>query len=427
MPYNYRSKTFILLLAITIGISTGLVAWLLKLAISSLANVFLTHIHDAKPDWWLLITPAVGIILTGIFSRYIVRENLEHGTAQLKRNLRKRLYKIRRNRCISPLIGCSLTLGFGGSAGAEGPIASAGAAIGSNIGQYVHADNDTLKTFIGCGASGGIAAIFAAPIGGLMFSLELLRINLNVNSVLMLFVTSLTSYLTISALTGFSTDLSFTAYPDFEIHAIPMVILLGLFCGAYSIYYTSVTSYMDAAYSRIRNPWIRNLSGGLMLGATLLMFPSMYGTGYPIITDVINEHPESLAKGSPLMEILSGDKLLIIAAICILLCICWAVSASNSSGGVAGDFAPTIFAGSMAGFIFATMSNQCLNMHLHVGAFSYIGMAGVMAGAIQAPLMAIFIILEMTQSYHFALPLTICAIVSYITTRYGQHILKKKA
>ena len=127
------------------------------------------------------------------------------------------------------------------------------------------------------------------------------------------------------------------------------------------------------------------------------------------------------------MEILSGDKLLIIAAICILLCKCWAVSSSNSSGGVAGDFAPTIFAGSMAGFIFATMSNQCLNMHLHVGAFSYIGMAGVMAGAIQAPLMAIFIILEMTQSYHFALPLTICAIVSYITTRYGQHILKKKA
>lgn len=411
---------FMITLAIIIGVLAGCAAYIFKLSISFISNYFIGFIKDHTLNWWIILTPVAGILLTGIFTRYIIRTNLTHGVAQLIRDLKHKTYRLRHNIVISPIIGGSITLGMGGSAGAEGPIAYTGAAIGSNVGQFFGLKPEMLKILIGCGTSAGIAGIFSAPIGGLMFALELLHMDLTVNAILAATVSCMTSFLTIYTLKGFHTDLFFSPLADFDLSLIPMVIYLGIFCGLYAIYYSAINTRMDKFYSKLSNPWIRNLTGGLSLGIILFIFPSMYSVGYPVVDHVINGDFSAIAKGSVLEGINFGDWNLVVIAGGILLLKCWAVASTNSSGGVGGDFAPTLFAGSMAGFLFASLSNVLFGTHLPVASFGYIGMAGAMSGIIQAPLMTFFITVEMTHSYHFALPLAICAAVSYWTVKiYG--------
>lgn len=408
---------FTIILAFIIGVLCGLGAYLFKLFISAISDLFIPHITDFKFNWWIILVPIAGILLTGIFTRYIIHTNLTHGVAQLMRDLKHHAYRLRKNLTYSSIVGGSITLGMGGSSGAEGPIAYTGAAIGSNIGQLFRLSPDMLRILIACGASSGIAGIFSAPVGGLMFAIELLHMQLSVNALLAATIGCLTSYLTIFTCRGFHPDLTFTPLSDYSADIIPMVLGLGVFCGIYSIYYSHVTSHMDTYFKNITNPWKRNLYGGIMLGAILFIFPSMFSTGYPVIGNLINGDCSALAKGSIIQHFTDSYILLPLCAAGILLLKCPAVAATNCSGGVGGDFAPTLFAGSMAGFIYAWLSNHLFGMSLPVGIFAFIGMSGVMGGVIEAPLMTIFITMEMTQSYKFALPLAICTTISYLTVK----------
>lgn len=408
---------FVVCLAVVIGILCGVGAFVFKKLITLVAGIFLPHIQDHTVNWWIILPPIGGILLAGIFTRYIVRTNLAHGVGQLINDLKNKMYRLRHNISFSPIIGGSITLGMGGSAGAEGPIAFTGAAIGSNVGQLLGLSPRMLKVLIGCGTSAGIAGIFSAPVGGLMFGLELVGIELTVPAILAAMAACLASYLTIFTLHGGHSDLTFTPLDNYSMDMLPLVALLGLFCGLYALYYSYVAGRLDTFYKNIRNPWIRNITGGLAIGFILLLFPSMYGVGYPVLGNVINGTSEALAKGSVLEGFISGPQGLMLIAAGILLCKCWAVASTNSSGGVGGDFAPTLFAGGMAGFLFATFCNTYFDTDLPVGVFSYLGMAGAMSGIIEAPLMTIFITMEMTQTYRFALPVTICALVSYIVVK----------
>lgn len=408
---------FLIILAIFTGIVCGLGAFVFKFLISKISSLFIPHIENSKPNWWIISAPVAGILLTGIFTRYVIHTNLTHGVAQLMRDLKRRTYRLLRNLTYSPVIGGSITLGMGGSSGAEGPIAYTGAAIGSNIGQMLGLPPEMLRILIACGASSGIAGIFSAPVGGLMFAVELLHMQLSVNALLAATAGSLTAYLTIFTCRGFHPDLTFTPLADYSAEILPMVIGLGIFCGLYSLYYSHITSHMDTFFKRISNPWKRNLTGGVMLGIILLIFPSMFSTGYPVIGNLINGDSTALAKGSLLLHIITPDIMLPACAAGILLLKCPAVASTNCSGGVGGDFAPTLFAGSMAGFLYAWLCNHLFGISLPTGIFAFIGMAGVMGGVIEAPLMTIFITMEMTQSYRFALPLVICTTISYATVR----------
>ena len=409
--------SLLILLAIIVGIIAGAAAYIFKIAISSISGLFIPHIKSHTLNWWIPLTPVAGILITGIFTRYIIHTNLTHGVSQLMRDLKHRMYKLKGNFTYSSIVGGSFTLGMGGSSGAEGPIAYTGAAIGSNIGQLFGLPPEILKTLVGCGASAGIAGIFSAPVGGLLFAIELLHIKLSVREILAATVSSLTAYLTMFTCKGFHPDLTFTPLAEFNPELIPMVICLGLFCGMYSTYYSCVTSRMDTFFKEIHNPWRRNISGGIILGVIILIFPSMFSVGYPVIGNIINGDCGALAKGSLLEDLINQDTLLPICAAGILLFKCFAVASTNCSGGVGGDFAPTLFAGSMAGFLFASICNSILGINLPIGIFAYLGMAGVMAGVIEAPLMTIFITMEMTQTYRFALPLVICATTSFVTVR----------
>ncbi len=410
-------NTFLIFLAIVIGIACGFAAFAFKWLISLVAGLFLPHIKDGTINLWIILPPIGGILLAGIFTRYIVRTNLAHGVGQLINDLKKKLYRLRHNIVFSPIIGGAITLGMGGSAGAEGPIAYTGAAIGSNVGQLLGLSPRMLKILIGCGTSAGIAGIFSAPIGGLMFALELVGIELSIPAVLAATVSCLASYLTIFTLHGGHSDLTFTPLDNYSMDMLPLVLLLGVFCGIYSIYYSYIAGRLDTFYKRIRNPWLRNLTGGLAIGLILFMFPAMFGVGYPILGNVINGDCTALAKGSILEGLLTGPQGLMLVAGGILLCKCWAVASTNSSGGVGGDFAPTLYAGGMAGFLFATFCNTYFSTELPVGVFAYLGMAGAMSGIIEAPLMTIFITMEMTQTYRYALPVTLCAFVSFLVVK----------
>lgn len=410
---------FLVLLAIIVGVASGLTAFVFKKMIHAVAYTFIPHIRNAF-NWWIITVPIVGILLTGIFTRYIIHTNLTHVVAQLINDLKEKIYRLRHNLIFSAVLGGTVTLGMGGSSGAEGPIAVTGAAIGSNIGQWLGLDNDKLKILLACGASAGIAGIFSAPIGGLMFSLELLRISLTTIPILAVTIAAFTAYLTVHICSGFVTDLTFSHTVGFEWSTLPAILGLGIFCGIYSLYYCAVTNSMDKVFKSITNPWQRNLTGGLILGAILFLFPSMFSTGYPVLGQLIGGNYAEIAVGSAFNQFgFDSSSLLMIIAGGILIMKCWAVSATNSSGGVGGDFAPTLFAGGMAGFLFASFCNHFFGTSLPIDLFAFYGMAGVMSGVIRTPLMSIFIVVEMSMAYSLYLPVTLCAFISYITVKGG--------
>lgn len=411
---------FMIVLALATGVASGAMAYVFKKMIRAVADIFIPHILNSEFNWWIIAVPLCGILITGIFTRYILRRNLTHVVAQLINDLKHKDYRLRHDLSFSPVVGGTITLGMGGSSGVGGPIAVTGAAIGSNLGQLLGLDNSKIKILLACGASAGIAGIFSAPIGGLLFSIELLRVSLTTLPILAVTAASLTAFLTSYACNGFQSDIAFAPKEGFEWVSVPALICLGIFCGIYSLYYSGITNYMDKVFKKISNPWLSNVIGGLILGVILFMFPSMFGVGYPVLQSVIGGDFEAISKGS-LIRIFdgTGDTALLMIAGGILLCKSWAVSATNSSGGVGGDFAPTLYAGGMTGFLFASLCNHLLGLNLPVALFAFYGMAGVMSGIIGAPLMSIFIVVEMSMSYTYLLPVSVIAIVSFLTVKFG--------
>lgn len=410
---------YMLVLAIVVGMLAGLAAFCFKWIIGYVAHFFTDRVSEGKINWWLIAVPLVGIVATGIFTRYVIHTNLTHGVAQLIGDLRRKAYRLKHNIAYSPMVGGTITLGLGGSSGSEGPIAYTGAGIGSLVGQILGLPPERIKTLIGCGASAAIAGIFMSPVGGLMFSLELLVMDLTTLPVIAVMVSCLVAYGTVFICRGFIFDHTYCPTASFTLDQLPLVVALGVFCGLYCLYYSSVVNGADPFFKKITNPWIRNLIGGVATGLCLMIFPSLYGVGYPVIGEIIHGNYDAIARGSILSGIDFGSWKLVAAAVGVLLLKCWAVGSTNSSGGVGGDFSPTLFAGAVSGFLFATLCNRLFGLDLPIGVYAFLGMAGVMAGAIEAPLMTIFITMDLGQSYSFAVPIGICAITAFLTVKGG--------
>lgn len=405
--------TTTLLTALFIGLLTGVAAWLLKLMISWISHWLTNSFSLNGPNYPLLVIPVVGIVLTGIFVRYILRYNVEHGVDQIIAMIKDKQPVMKRRLTAGSMIASTLTLAFGGSAGSEGPIAFTGAAIGSNVARGAGMSRHLTMIMLGCGAGAGIAGIFKAPVGGALFTIEVLRLEMTTISIFALFLSTITAALTAFVLSGCTFDIPWDTIATFDESMLPWVFGLGVFCGFYSYYYVWVMKRMKRLFGSIRNPWIQNIASGLSLAILVFLFPALYGEGYGVIGNIINGNDSGLLHDSIWASLDNSTWLLVAVMAGILLTKCFAASSSNSGGGVAGDFAPTLFAGAIAGLLFATMVNLAWPGEINASHFALIGMGAVMAGAIRAPLMAIFLTMEMTASYTFILPITIAATIAF--------------
>lgn len=412
-----NSNPFILGMACVVGCFAGFGAFLLKRAIHYV-SVFAHWVMHKAPmvwehaDWWLLILPLVGILLAVAYQKWISKANMVHSTEHIKAYLAQKNYDIPARMTFDPIAACGITLGLGGSAGAEGPIAYAGAAVGSKLGRVFGLDSDMLRVMIGIGAGAGIAGIFKSPIAGVLFTLEVLRMNMAAIPVTALILASVCASVTCYAFTGTHLYLPYNL-GESETLPIHWVLALGLFCGIYCLIYNWITARMQAFFKSRRHQWVSWVSGGLIAGIILLMFPSMYGEGYPEMTKLINGVHHDILAGGPL-DVSSNETVKFILVLSLLLVLkALATVCSNSAGGVAGSFAPTLFAGAVAGTLFALLMKHLFGIDLPAPLCAMIAMGGAFAGIVKAPVMSIFLISEMTGATEYILPICVCALVSF--------------
>ena len=414
-------KSFVVILAIIIGVASGLAAVLLKFLIGTISGLVNSVTEASQANYYYLVFPIIGIFLTGIYVRYVVRDNISHGVTRVLYAIAQKKSRLKFYNMYASLASSSVTIGCGGSVGAEGPIVFTGAAIGSNLGQAFRLSPHMLMMLVGCGAAAGIAGIFKAPIAGVLFTVEVLMLDLTTGSVMPLIMASVAGATVAYVFTGYNVEFFFTQSEMFYTSRIPYVVLLGVFCGLVSVYFTKMIEVMERMFGRISRPRYRFFLGSILLSVLIFVFPPLFGEGYESINYLLNGHVEQIFNNSLFYGMRSsvGATLLLVGALCFMKV--FATSATNGGGGVGGTFAPSLYVGCMAGFLFAYAINSLgivdPTMPLSTKNFALVGMAGVMAGVMHAPLMAIFLTAEMTGGYSLFLPLLIVAAISYGTSR----------
>ncbi len=417
---HINERTLVILLALVIGIAAGLAAVLLKWLIGFIGGLITSAMTVSSGNWLYLVFPAVGILLASLYVRYVVRDNISHGVTRVLYAIALKKSRLKRHNMYASLIASSVTIGFGGSVGAEGPIVFTGAAIGSNLGQRFRLSPNLLMMLVGCGAAAGIAGIFKAPIAGLLFTVEVLMLDLTAGSAIPLIIASVAGATVSYAFTGYNVEFFFSQSEPFITSRIPFVILLGVFCGFVSLYFNKLTELVEGLFSRLQ-PRYRFVLGASILSLLIFLLPPLYGEGYGSINQLLRGETGNLFDGSIFYQ-WRNNVWMVMAFIFMLGAMkALATSATNGGGGVGGTFAPSLYVGCMAGFFFAYTLNHfgAFNgvVPLSTKNFALLGMAGVMAGVMHAPLMAIFLTAEMTGGYDLFLPLLIVSVASYGTAR----------
>ena len=414
---HIKERQFVLILSFIVGLCCAVAAWALKTLIHWIQVLLTGGFITSEANFLYLLYPVIGIFLTGLFIRHVVKDDISHGVTRILYAISRRESHIKRHNTWSSLIASSITIGFGGSVGAEAPIVLTGSAIGSQLGSIFKMSKNTLMLMVGCGAAGAVAGIFKAPIAGLVFTIEVIMIDLTMNSLLPLLIASVTaatvSYLT----TGLNAMFQFHLDQPFELGRIPYVILLGIFCGLVSLYFTRAMNATENVFAKLNTPYKKLLLGGCMLSILIFLFPPLYGEGYDTITLLINgtsNHDWDAVMNNSFFY--GHDNLLIVFLLLIVLSKVFASSATNGGGGCGGVFAPSLFLGCIAGFVFAHASNIFeYTSYLPEKNYALLGMAGIMSGVMHAPLTGVFLIAELTGGYDLFLPLLIVSVSSYLT------------
>ncbi len=411
-------KWRILTAAAIAGIIIGCVAYAVKHLIALISRIATSGFNPDRSNWWLMLLAILSITISSLITRKIVKLPLDHSTGRLQSDLRKGISPLPRRLMVAPVGVNALTLGLGGSAGAEGPIAYSGAAIASRVATRLHLTHEQMLAFLACGAGAGIAAIFKAPMGGVFYTLEVLAFQMSLPNIMMLVIMCLFAGLTAYAAGGFNTDMVFLTAQPFALKWYLPAIILGLICGFYSLYYNWSGDKTVSIFTKISTPWKRNLLGGLAVGLCLFLFPALYGEGFGVLGKLVNGDSTPLLAGT-FRGSVRGPAAMAAVLGGIILIKSFATYATKAGGGVAGEFAPTIFAGGMFGALFALGASYVPGWEsIPAGDFMILAMAAVMAGTIKAPLMAIFIVIEMTEASPLLLPASIAAGLSYAVVNF---------
>lgn len=412
---HLTDRQMLLFLAFIIGILASFAAYILHTLIHQIQAILTEGFEINSFNWLYLVFPVIGIYLTSLFVRYVVRDNISHGITRILYAISSKRSHLKPHNCWSSVIASAITIGFGGSVGAEAPIVLTGSAIGSNLGQLFKIDNKTMMLLVGCGAAAAIAGIFKAPIAGLVFTLEVLMVDLTMASLLPILVASITANVFTWALMGGKSLFTFVLDSAWQVDRLPACVLLGLFCAFISLYFIRTMTFCEGIFAKMkRHPYGKLAVGGVMLSSLIFLFPALYGEGYSAINILLNGTTE--ADWNQLLDkslFYGHGNLLVVYIALVLLTKVFATSCTNGAGGCGGTFAPSLFIGGFGGFLFARLWNMYqIGVYVPEKNFTLLGMAGVMAGVMHAPLTGIFLIAEITGGYALFVPLIIVSVVS---------------
>ena len=421
--HNWRvehvsDKMFLLILAFVVGFMSAVAAFTLHSIINLIVALLTSQFSKSSANWLYLVYPVIGIYLTSLFVRYIVRDDISHGITRILYAISSNRSRLKSHNCWSSVVASAITIGFGGSVGAEAPIVLTGSAIGSNLGKLFHMDRKTLMTLVGCGAAGAIAGIFKAPIAGLVFTLEVLLIDMTMSSLLPILVSCVTATCFTYIFRGDAALFTFHLDNLWTVERVPACLLLGISCGLVSLYFIRTMGFAEGIFARYKDrPYVRLAIGGTMLSLLIFLLPPLFGEGYSSINLLLNGRTEADWNHILDNSLFAGQTAMLIPYIALVLLLkVFATSATNGGGGCGGTFAPSLFIGCFTGFLFSRLWNmEQVGVYLPEKNFALMGMAGVMSGVMHAPLTGIFLIAELTGGYSLLLPLMIVSVSSYLT------------
>ncbi len=411
-------KRLILVLSCIVGILSGLAAVLLKNTVQFTHTLLERLMEHGSFIVLYLALPGIGIFFTLLFVRYVIKDNIGHGVTRILYAISRKSSRIKRHNMFSSIIASTITIGFGGSVGAEAPIVLTGSAIGSNIGQLFRLNYKTMTLLLACGSAAAIASIFKAPIAGLIFTLEVLMLDLTMASIVPLLIAAVSGTTISYFLMGKNVVFAYEIVKPFALEKIPFFILLGIFCGLVSLYFTRVAMRVESNFNRTRSPYIKWMVGGLLLGLLIFIFPPLYGEGYDTLQNLLDGTVENLFRNSIFSSFHENQWILLGLLGMLIAFKVFAMAITTGAGGVGGTFAPTLFIGGVSGFFVGKFLNLTFQTNLSESNFALVGMAGTMAGVMHAPLTAIFLIAELTGGYGLFIPLMITSTISYITIMY---------
>ena len=424
-----------IILALLVGFFAAVAAFVLHWIINQIVTLLTSSFAAERANWLYLVYPVVGIYLTSLFVRYIVKDNISHGITRILYAISSNRSRLKSHNCWSSVIASAITIGFGGSVGAEAPIVLTGSAIGSNLGQLFHLDRKMLMTLVGCGAAGAIAGIFKAPIAGLVFTLEVLMIDMTMSALLPILVSCVTATVFTYIFSGDSSLFTFHLDSEWSVERIPACICLGIACGLVSLYFIRMMGVCEDVFSKFKDkPYVKLAIGGTTLSLLIFLFPALYGEGYSSINLLLNGQNADDWNRILNNSMFSGQgSLLLVYIALVLFTKVVATSATNGGGGCGGTFAPSLFIGCFTGFLFSRLWNiNSIGVYVPEKNFALLGMAGVMSGVMHAPLTGIFLIAELTGGYSMFMPLMIVSVVAYMTISifephsiYGSRLAKQ--
>ena len=432
---HVSERMFMIVLALLVGFFAAVAAFVLHWIINQIVLLLTSSFEQSHANWLYLVYPVVGIYFTSLFVRYVVKDNISHGITRILYAISSNKSRLKSHNCWSSVIASAITIGFGGSVGAEAPIVLTGSAIGSNLGQLFHLDRKMLMTLVGCGAAGAIAGIFKAPIAGLVFTLEVLMIDMTMSALLPILVSCVTATVFTYIFSGDSSLFTFHLDSEWSVERIPACIGLGIACGLVSLYFIRMMGACEDVFSKFKDkPYVKLAIGGTTLSLLIFLFPALYGEGYSSINLLLNGQNADDWNRILNNSMFSGQgSLLLVYIALVLFTKVVATSATNGGGGCGGTFAPSLFIGCFTGFLFSRLWNiNSIGVYVPEKNFALLGMAGVMSGVMHAPLTGIFLIAELTGGYSMFMPLMIVSVVAYMTISifephsiYGSRLAKQ--
>ncbi|MBR4952624.1 MAG: chloride channel protein [Alistipes sp.] len=420
LTHRLSNSQIMAILGVVVGLCAGVGAFIFNTLLHAITQLLTSWTPADEAQWLYLVYPGVGIILATLFVKYVVKDGISEGVTRVLYAMSRTDSRIKGHNCWTSVVGGATTIGFGGSVGPEAPIVLTGAAIGSNIGKLARLNYKNITLLLCCGAGAAVAAIFKAPITGVVFVLEILMLDITSKSIIPLLMASMTATITSLVLHGFSPIIAVSLSADdmFKVAQVPLFVLLGCFCGVMAYYFTSVNSRVGGFYKSINEQWRKWLYAGLTLGILIFLFPPLYGEGHGSFGSLMSGHTTELFDNSIFYSFSDADWFLLIYLIAIMLFKVVAMATTNAAGGVGGTFAPSLFVGAFAGATLAVMCRVIFGWDVSITSFTLAGMAGVMSGVMKAPLTAIFLIAELSNGYGLFIPLMIVSCISF-AVNYG--------